>query len=511
MDLIEHKPFFSETLERLADAIDLTEAQYKDAIKKYDAVTKFLCSEGSKLRHYDPELLPQGSFRLGTAVRPINDEDEFDVDVTLRLKINLPDIQRRIKSEVGSQLRSDAQYSEMLEEKQRCWRLNYSDSSRFHLDVVPSVPENFKWLLEMKIPQRYAEQAIRITDNERTDYDVRTSDWPKSNTEGFALWFLDIMKEHADRVRMDLKKSMMLENIQDVPFYKVRTPLQRAVQIMKRHRDQRFLGDDDKPASIIITTLAAKSYESMLRTNTLPTDFYDVLMRLLDLMPTFIERRNGENWIENPVDKSENFADRWKKKHPIRERNFYQWMNWAKDDFTQAYRKQNIQSSLDYLKKSMGSRAINEAIRATTGGSSVLIDESTKTPLRFNVSHRQEPIWPLVNTHSVKISARYKDSQGWQWFDLNHDVLPKQYEIMFTASTDVLGDISVFWQVVNTGIEARNANDLRGGIFAAKSFGRGGLRHKERTSYAGTHWIECFIVQNGICVARSGEYVVRIR
>ena len=32
----------------------------------------------------------------------------------------------------------------------------------------------------------------------------------------------------------------------------------------------------------------------------------------------------------------------------------------------------------------------------------------------------------------------------------------------------------------------------------------------ERTKYAGMHWIECFIVKDGVLVARSGEFVVNI-
>lgn len=36
--------------------------------------------------------------------------------------------------------------------------------------------------------------------------------------------------------------------------------LQRIVQILKRHRDIMFNGDEDKPISIIITTLASRAY-----------------------------------------------------------------------------------------------------------------------------------------------------------------------------------------------------------------------------------------------------------
>ena len=50
---------------------------------------------------------------------------------------------------------------------------------------------------------------------------------------------------------------------EDIEDALLRTPLQRAIQLMKRHRDVRFDGlpeEDDKPIAIIISTLAAKLY-----------------------------------------------------------------------------------------------------------------------------------------------------------------------------------------------------------------------------------------------------------
>jgi hypothetical protein len=34
---------------------------------------------------------------------------------------------------------------------------------------------------------------------------------------------------------------------------------------------------------------------------------------------------------------------------------------------------------------------------------------------------------------------------------------------------------------------------------------------KETARYRGTHFIECFAIRSGVCVARSGEFVVNIR
>ena len=90
-------------------------------------------------------------------------------------------------------------------------------------------------------------------------------------------------------------------------------------------------------------------------------------------------------------------------------------------------------------------------------------------------------------------------------FNSNSNPLPKDFSLDFEATTNVPAPFDVYWQVVNTGTEAEQANDLRGRFFL------GELKHRETTKYTGMHWTECFIVKNGRCVARSGEFVVSIQ
>jgi hypothetical protein len=50
---------------------------------------------------------------------------------------------------------------------------------------------------------------------------------------------------------------------------------------------------------------------------------------------------------------------------------------------------------------------------------------------------------------------------------------------------------------------------LRGDFYESEK-GSNGVRW-ESTAYAGTHWVEAFIVKSGVCVARSGKKYVLIR
>ncbi len=101
---------------------------------------------------------------------------------------------------------------------------------------------------------------------------------------------------------------------------------------------------------------------------------------------------------------------------------------------------------------------------------------------------------------------------GFRPFSFQSDSSPldKRCSLTFEASTDVTPPYKVYWQVVNTGEEARLANGLRGDFYDGL-FEKGGRTRKESTLYHGMHWVECFIVKNGICVARSGEFVVNIK
>lgn len=346
-------------LEKLAEEIDLTETQYKDANDRYDAVGRFVNNPDCLLAPYKPKLVPQGSIRIGTVTRPVHEECEFDVDGTLRLQIQTPSIQYQIKQLVGDCFKTDRTYARMLEEKNRCWRLKYADSSRFHLDIVPAIPDDFDWLLNMGVPYRYASQTVHITCRNHSNYYVKTDDLPRSNPEGYALWFLDVMKAQAEAIRMRLAAELKM-SVDQIPDYRVRTPLQRSIQLMKRHRDLMYGDSDSKPISIIITTLAARSYTDIMRT--LPNDqFYDVVVAVVKRMPEYIETRAGIRWVSNPVNPNENFADKWLAE-PKLEKEFFRWHSALIQTLEHEKLTKNFAEKYDHFRLHFGNKAVNQAL-----------------------------------------------------------------------------------------------------------------------------------------------------
>lgn len=87
--------------------------------------------------------------------------------------------------------------------------------------------------------------------------------------------------------------------------------------------------------------------------------------------------------------------------------------------------------------------------------------------------------------------------------------LKKGGDLRFEAQTNIQPPYSVYWQVVNTGREAEAKGGLRGGFEPAVA-NAAGLVRKESTEYRGTHSIECLVVKNGTCVARSEPFIVTI-
>src|SRR5689334_17825338 len=103
-------------LKNIATALDITPWQYDVAVKSYQAVGEHLSKPDSSLAPYQPEVLPQGSFLLGTTIKPINDDDELDLDLVCKLK-GKKDVwtQYDLKQAVGNQLKDNDTYKKLLD------------------------------------------------------------------------------------------------------------------------------------------------------------------------------------------------------------------------------------------------------------------------------------------------------------------------------------------------------------------------------------------------------------
>jgi len=373
-------------LEALAKALEIPPARYEQAERSYKSLGEWLHRDESSVKNFGPDVFVQGSFRLGTVIKPEFDGEEYDVDCTCSLtkltKSNLS--QAGLKELLGEEIkayRKSKGIQKEVHEGRRCWRLEYADGAQFHMDIVPCIPnaEAQRLLLESRnLDARFADTAIAITDNEVPEYYEITEDWPRSNPRGYAEWFKSRMGDVFVRRRQQVLDEMRAEgvtaSVEDIPTYRVRTPLQSAIMILKRHRDMMFADDPtDKPISIIISSLAAHAYEGEETIGL-------ALMSILSRMESAIEHDGTKYVIRNPTDALENFADKWED-HPERAEAFFGWLEQAREDFSAAGRLVEHRRMSSVLASRMGrditDQASDAALQPTHPGSAGLLGKAT--------------------------------------------------------------------------------------------------------------------------------------
>lgn len=322
------RPTIDDLLGSSIASLDIPEAVRHLAVARYQAVAKSL-----EHRWQSGVIYPQGSFRLGTAVRPIHEKGEYDIDLVCRREIaKNSTTQLALKAEVGAALTafvaSGPEGVPTLGEGKRCWTLAYPGEP-FHLDALPAIPD------EEAVPD-----GILLTDR-----NLRA--WQHSNPIAYSAWFYTVMADEFSQRRTVLAKQMQVD---DVPDWRVKTTLQRAVQALKRHRDLYFAErSDEAPASIIITTLAARAYDG-------PGDLFDVVLSVVSAMAGLVEIRDGVYWVANPVQAQENFADRWHRR-PERGDAFFEWVDVAQRDFASIGDVVGVDRVLTRIAKTLGEDA----------------------------------------------------------------------------------------------------------------------------------------------------------
>ncbi|WP_337998317.1 nucleotidyltransferase [Oleispirillum naphthae] len=351
-------------LERLCERLEPSDTQMERAKSSYQAVGEWLAGAEDDWLAASSIYL-QGSTALGTTVKPIG-QNEYDVD----LVSHIPSLGSWLppalcKQLVGDRLKANQRYSKILEEKPRCWRLNYAEE--FHLDITPSIPN------------------AGCSNGGELVPDKTVQCWKASNPKGYR----DAFKRRGELIpQMRLRKSFADElafaeaNIEPFPERpRFKGLLCRIVQIAKRHRDIYFLNRDTSlaPISVIITTLAAWSYEYCVQTMVFDSEL-DVLCEVIRHMPNFIQRGamgSHVKWmIWNETTEGENFAERWNVE-PAKAQAFFDWHAAAVRDLERL----SVTEGLDVLGKnltaSFGQNPVEEIIQEMFDG--VAAGRSTHT------------------------------------------------------------------------------------------------------------------------------------
>ena len=385
------------TLKEILASIEIPDSAYEKAADRYDDLGRWFGKSDCFCAKFDPHIYPQGSFRLGTVIRPLTDEGEYDLDVGCRLREGITKqthTQKYLKALVGDDAeayRSARKIEKAKEEHNRCWRLHYKDELPFHMDVVPSIPEDsaFKQFIEgAMIKYGYADANLArnvtrfsgaITDKRLANYSLISPNWKESNSEGYALWFgskMNLARGTRERAELQAKAAQ----VDRLPARKLSSPLQQCIKVLKRHRDIMFKDAHDvKPISIIITTLSAYSYNG-------EEDLEDAMKGILAKMDAFIRPENPR--IPNPVNPAEDFADKWYTTDGMElnlEGNFWRWLKKAREDFNDLATTDDSQQLSERAMTKYGakvdSRKLGEVIFPVPNVSAGLVSQVPKSPV----------------------------------------------------------------------------------------------------------------------------------
>lgn len=366
-------------LEALAKKLEISPNRYQEAETSYKSLGEWLHRDESLVKDYDPDVYVQGSFRLGTVVRPASGNEEYDIDCTcvLRALTKTSLSQAQLKDLLGYEIklyRKSKGMTKDVQEGRRCLTLEYADNAQFHMDVVPAIPngEDQRKLLEAAgFDVKFASTAIAITDNEvLPQYLDITHDWPRSNPVGYSEWFKyrmgKTLNTQREKVLTEMRSQGITASVEDIPVHRVRTPLQSAIMILKRHRNTTYENDENniKPISIILSTLSAHAYNGEETIGL-------ALVSILTDMEKAIEHDGNKYIIRNPTDASENFADKWEE-YPERAEAFFDWLKKAQLDFSSVANLAEHRQMSNVLAPRMGRELVDHISNTTSSSSSPL-------------------------------------------------------------------------------------------------------------------------------------------
>lgn len=340
---------------KIISQLDITPTMYKNAVIKYTSIAKYLENNGIQA-----DIYPQGSFALGTVIRPnAKDPDAaYDLDFVCQLKINRDDLTAtELWNKVEGILVNSDLYGGKLIIYDKCFTIEYADvdNAGFSIDIIPAADENEEKKMQLRSKSKnpgLINTAIAIPKHYGKNYN-----WITNNPKGYRTWFEGINAPFQVASRMRYRNMLFERNrsiyasVEEIPEELDRSAMQRVIQILKYHRNMYYSkfknGDDIKPISAIINTIVARISSSVAAN----ISVFNLLNYVLDEFATYAEYqtlteekfaelyqgknvigRKSSKWIiENPANPEDNLADQWNQDESI-PTIFFAWARTVRED-----------------------------------------------------------------------------------------------------------------------------------------------------------------------------------
>lgn len=433
----------------LRDHVNLNQTRVDTLQARVSSLDAFLADDSVLADLVADDVIPQGSFAHKTIIRPYTGND-FDADVLLPMDEQTGWAPKKYTVELQKALEASSRYAGRTTLGKRCVTVDYADD--FHIDVVPFVTR--------------ADGLTYIT--HRLD-----DEWIRQDPIALTSWIEDtarITNGHLIRV----------------------------IRLVKYLRDRSSLN----VASVVLTALLTGRVHSFAGVD----DYKNVattLVSLVEDLNDYIAPMTTVPWVDDRI--GQNLANR------LKASGFTNLQSQVKTSARKmrAALDAPADESLDLWRAIFGDKfgtPSSSALVLAASASPIetyekreapgeeFMERDHHIPVQLDRSVRFRLVGRMSSTRRAKGRYRPLNATG------NH--VPIGRSLSFTIEDcTVEPPYDVYWKVRNAGIEAVERNSLRGQIT------RGGGTRFESSLFPGNHWVQAWIVKNGVAVATDTQDV----
>ncbi|WP_370221508.1 cyclic GMP-AMP synthase DncV-like nucleotidyltransferase [Cytobacillus sp.] len=398
------------------------------------------------------EPVVQGSVAMSTVTQ--NESNDYDIDVAIIFeKDNLGTLgTTATKNMIVNALKEKCkQFNTEPEAKTNCVRIVYADG--YHIDFA--------------IYRRYKKEET----DDKYIYEHCGSEWRERNPRTITQWFLDENK---------------------AKNYKLR----EVVRLLKMFCKSRPDSWKNMPGGLILSVLANEQNGAFESYDRMDERFYHVIVGIRDRLALDKEVYNPTDsdsslkLVNKDSTKMDNLYNRLKDKIEKLDILFADSCT-----YKQAVEAWEAFFNHEYWTEQKDKEQRFSKSYGTLFESEVYIDYKETEEFIHNMM-------PVNIQYGLELDckvARNGNTVGWiQSMSRQRKVLLPGHDLNFVARTDTPSPFQVYWKVKNKGEIAKKEDCVRGQIIQTNK-----LTHTEVTSFKGDHYVECFIVKNGVCVARK--------
>lgn len=434
----------------LSEKVNLNQTRLNLLSQRVQAIQTYLLGDETFGDTFS-ELLPQGSFAIGTIIKPVGNH-EFDADVLLPMDEIAGWEAKDYVENLYTAFGRSSTYATMRGRHSRCVRIDYAGD--FHVDVVPFVTRNGSTYITNRV----------------------TNEYESSAPDQFTEWV-----EEQDRV--------------------TNGNLVKVVRLLK------YLRDHKQTYSIPSVTLTAALAHRVDATAPLfDADSYDGIGNTLKTLTGALRDHLALYPLTPPYIKDpgtgQDLTDRWT---PEQYKNFRTRFTAQANLIEEACGKAEYADALPIWRSLFGpdfgtaAASLSAAVSKhyiEHASSEKFLDRDFRIPTSLNLAHSAKVVGEVVPKRGFRNRPLPKTG----------DRVDKGRSLIFKVKTNVPAPYDVYWKIRNHGEEAAQANALRGDIHKDD----GSHTRRESTSYIGHHYVEALIVKDGVCVAKDRQPVIVI-